>query len=165
MKPEDLYNFEAEIAYFYDVPNPQPVRTSYLCALKKLEEIGPHSDRDLLQRELMPHLEAAYQSVALQRQWSFDVRHAAALEFKLFLEDFDGTPLESAIEILAELYRHVFHSNSLNIFKAAMLRTFLYRYKAEIWKKEQTISQADQEFMKKIAQESKNLLKPEGLLI
>lgn len=91
----------------------------------------------------MPYLEKAYQLVALQRNWHFDTQLAAQIELKIILGNINGAPFEDIINHMVQLYALVFQSDFPQILKAAMLRTFLYQYKAEVLRKEKIISQKD----------------------
>lgn len=134
--------FEEKIAYFYAVPHPQSVKEAYLSALKAIEEQGSPS--------ALPYLEKAYQSIANQRQWIFDTRLAAEIELKIILGNRNGSSFEEIKDLMVQLYALVFQSDSPKIQNAAILRTFLYQYKAGM--------QPDRDLMLKIAKTSEDYL-------
>lgn len=154
---DKLEIFEAQIAYFFGVPDPQPVKEAYMNALNRIEAIGSHSS-DMLQKEVLPYLEKAYQSIAKQRNWCFDIHQAAQIELKIILGNLNSASFESITDLMVQLYTLVFRSNSPKILKAAMLRTFLYQYKIETVKREQKISQQDYDLMLKMAKTSEDFL-------
>ncbi|MBX9923648.1 MAG: hypothetical protein K2Y01_06020 [Rhabdochlamydiaceae bacterium] len=129
---EDGADFEAEIAYFFGVGNTISVIESYTNALKTLEELGADSSAELLEREIVPYLEEAYRSIAQQRGWGFDMHLAAQMELQIILGNANGSSFEVVKNLMVQLYALVFESDLPCIQKAAMLRTFLYQYKADL---------------------------------
>lgn len=141
VEEKSMEAFEKEIAYFYGVSNPKPAVEAYVEALKKLETIGSNNSIDLLEQEILPYLEDAYNYFAQQRNWNFDIPHAAQIELQIILGNANGSSFETIQDLMTQLYTVVFQSHSPNIRKAAMLRTFLYQYKVAVLKREQRISQ------------------------
>lgn len=156
MVPDE--NFEAEIAYFFGVSDKTPVVQAYISALKKIEELGFDGPLSLLEKEVVPYLEIAYKSIALQRGWDFDAHLAAKMELQIILGNERESPFENVKNLMIDLYSLVFQSDSISLYKAAMLRTFLYQYKANIQKQEMKIPLKDQRIMLEIAKESVDLL-------
>lgn len=154
---DNLEAFEAQIAYFFGVPDPQPVKEAYINALKQIEVIGSHST-DMLQKKVSPYLEEAYQSIAKQRNWSFDIHLAAQIELEIILGNINGASFEKISDLMVQLYTLVFQSDCPKILKAAWLRTFLYQYKTEIIEKEGQISQQDYNLMLNMAKTSEEFL-------
>lgn len=157
IEKDNLETFEAQIAYFFGVPDPQPVKEAYINALKQIESIESRST-DTLQKEVLPYLEKAYQSIAKQRNWCFDIHLAAQIELKIILGNLNGASFENITDLMVQLYTLVFQSNSPKILKAALLRTFLYQYKTEIIEREQQISQQDYKLMLNMAKTSEEFL-------
>lgn len=153
----NLEAFEKKIAYFFGVKNEQPVIEAYLNALQKLNNIGVGSV-ELLEHEMIPYLEKAYLSIAQQRNWEFDIHTAAKLEFQIILGNVNGSSFEDVQDLMMQLYTVVFRSDSPFIKKAAMLRTFLYQYKASLLENQQTLSELDQIIMFEMAQTSMEYL-------
>lgn len=149
--------FEKDIAYFFGVPNEQPVIEAYLNALQKLNLIGIDS-KDLLYQEMMPYLEQAYSSIAQQRKWDFNIHLAADLEFQIIMGNMSGSSFESVSDLMIQLYTVVFRSDSPLIPKAAWLRTFLYQYKASLLKNAPSLCHQDQTLLLQIAATSKSYL-------
>lgn len=156
-KKDNLDAFEAQIAYFFGVRDPQPVKEAYIDALKQIKVIGSHST-DMLQKEVLPNLEKAYQSIAKQRNWSFDIHLAAQIELEIILGNMNRASFEKISDLMVQLYTLVFKSDSPKILKAAWLRTFLYQYMAEIIEKEGQISQQDYNLMLNMAKTSEEFL-------
>lgn len=154
---DKLETFEAQIAYFFGVPDPQPVKEAYMNALNRIEAHGSHSS-DMLQKEVLLFLEKAYQSISKQRNWCFDIHQAAQIELKIIVGNINSASFESITDLMVQLYSLVFQSNSPKILKAAMLRTFLYQYKIETVKREQKIPQQDYDLMLKMAKTSEDFL-------
>lgn len=149
--------FEKKIAYFFGVDNEAPIIEAYMNALEKLKMMG--SDPiELLEKEMIPHLEKAYQSIKQQRNWSFDPYLAAKIEFQIILGNFTGSSFEVVQDLMIQLYSTIFQSNSHFIQKAAMLRTFLYQYKASLLKIKPRLIEEDQRVMLEIAKTSKEFL-------
>jgi hypothetical protein len=154
---DNLAVFEAQIAYFFGVRDPEPVKEAYMNALKQIEVLGSHST-DTLQKEVLPYLELAYQSIANQRNWDFDIQLAAQIELEIILGNINGASFEKISDLMVQLYTLVFQSNSPKILKAAWLRTFLYQYKAKIMEKEQQISHQDYVLLLNMAKTSEEFL-------
>lgn len=146
-------DFESLIAYFYGVKDEKLLVEPYLKALNKLEALDTN-DSEQLKREMLPYLEEAYRSIAQQRNWDFDIEAAAFLEFQIILGNADGTSFDIVEELMVQLYSTVFRSDSPLIKKAAMLRTFLYQYKA----KQNVLTQAEKKMLLEMAQISKECL-------
>ncbi|MBS0649250.1 MAG: hypothetical protein JSS10_08525 [Verrucomicrobia bacterium] len=149
--------FEKEIAYFFGVDHEGPVVKAYLKAIKKLEEIGPNGSKKRLHHEMMPYLENAYKEIAHQRNLNFDTTKAADIEFQIILGNALGSTFEIVQDLMIQLYTVIFQTHSPAIKKAAMLRTFLYQYKAEVMK-EGEIPLDDQELMIEVAKASEKYL-------
>lgn len=147
-----IMSFEKQIAYFFGVSQIEPVAQAYLQALKKLEEVGPNGSK-----ELLPYLEMAYKEIAHQRNLNFDTTKAADLELQIILGNALGASFETIQDLMIRLYTLVFHSHSPAIKKAAMLRTFLYQYKAEVMK-EGEIPSEDKKLMVDLAKASERYL-------
>lgn len=145
-------SFEKQIAYFFGVSHEEPVAKAYLQALKKLEEVGPNGSK-----ELLPYLERAYEEIARQKNLNFDTTKAADIELQIILGNALSASFETIQDLMIQLYTLVFDSHSPHIKKAAMLRTFLYQYKAEVMK-EGEIPLKDQELMLEIAKASERYL-------
>jgi hypothetical protein len=145
-------SFEKQIAYFFGVSQIEPVAQAYLQALKKLEEVGPNGSK-----ELLPYLEMAYEEIAHQKNLNFNTTKAADLELQIILGNALGSSFETIQDLMIQLYTLVFDSHSPHIKKAAMLRTFLYQYKAEVIK-EGEISPEDKKLMVDMAKASERYL-------
>lgn len=145
-------SFEKQIAYFFGVSHQEPVAKAYLQALKKLEEVGPNGSK-----ELLPYLETAYKEIAQQRNLNFDTTKAANIELQIILGNALGASFDTIQDLMIQLYTVVFQSHSPAIKKAAMLRTFLYQYKAEVIKAGE-IPLKDKELMIDIAKASERYL-------
>lgn len=153
---DEIKNFETKIAYFFGVSNEKPVIEAYLECLSKLT--GEAKSIELLEKEMLPYLENAYQSIKEQRNWDFDPHLAAKIEFQIILGNFKNMPLEVIQDLMIQLYQLVFQSNSPLIQKAARLRVFLYRYKAKVLEIEGKFAEEDLRLMLEIAQTSKDFL-------
>ncbi|MDP1835741.1 MAG: hypothetical protein Q8K75_07415 [Chlamydiales bacterium] len=153
----DTDTFEQELTYFFGVSDEEPVVRSYMAALQQIELIGLDSI-DLLEQKMLPHLEKAYQSVAEQRKWNFDIQVAAKIEFQIIVGNCKGSSFEGVCNLMIQLYNLVFQCNSPLIQKAAMLRTFLYQYKVHLLKDDSEFSQQDQRIMLELTQTSKKFL-------
>lgn len=158
VEDKSMEEFEKTIAYFFGTSQPEVIKEYYVKALKKLEEIGSDSPISLAEREVTPYLEEAYKEIARQRNWDFNPSQAAVLELKIMLCYVKGENFDTIINLMIELYAHVFQSDSNNIHKAAMIRTFLYQYKVDLLKKEQKISQEEMKMMISLARTSEQLL-------
>lgn len=80
------------------------------------------------------------------------------IEFQIILGNAKNLSFESALELMIELYKTVFQTDSPLIQKAARLRTFLYQYKASVLKISPELTTEDQIVMLEIARTSKELL-------
>jgi len=157
IEENDVEIFEKKIAYFFCVDNEEPVVEAYMSALQKLKIIERNSV-ELLEKEMIPYLEKAYQSIEQQRNWKFDTHEAAKIEFQIILGNLNGAPFEVIQDLMIQLYTIVFQSDSPLIQKAACLRTFLYQYKARLLMSEGKLSERDQRIMLEIAKTSKEFL-------
>lgn len=155
---DKMVQFEKEIAYFYGAKNPELIAKHYLKAIEKLEQIGIQVDNNLLEKSMLHHLKEAYQEVRNQTHLKFDIDKAAKYEFQLILAQTKEEPFEKIYHIMVNLYKEIFHSDKLDIHKGAMLRTFLYKYKLSLLKKNNTLSDSDQDLMLAIAKASKKAL-------
>lgn len=126
------HQFEKDIAYFYEAPQPDTIADHYLEALKQWEVLGMESSDHILESHMLPALTQAYAEVAKQTQREFDVERAARLELSLILSQARNDSFEHIYAIMLDLYQEVFRTNGFNIQKAAMLRTFLYQYKTTV---------------------------------
>ncbi len=143
--------FEAEIAYFYGVPDKKPLVEAYLAALEELRYLDGEDTKNALSL-----LEKAYQSVAQQRNWEFDTKKAAELELQIILGNMRNASFDTVMNLMKELYTTVFQSNTFLIEKAAMMRTFLYQYKALAFKT--TFCIQEEKFLLELAKISKEFL-------
>ncbi len=158
IEKKTMKEFEKEIAYFFGVSHPEPVIDAYIKALKKLEELGSHASFNLLEEEIVPYLEMAYQEISRQRGWNFNSHQAAKIELQIILGNSHQASFETVQNLMTNLYTLVFQSDSPLIRKAAMLRTFLYQYKVDILKRERDISKEDQALMIGLAKTSESYL-------
>jgi len=153
-----MEDFERKIAYYFGTENPEPIIASYVNALKRLEAIGSRSSMQILEKELIPYLEEAYKEISEQRTWDFDVPQAAKLELQIILGNANGLNFETIQDLMSRLYALVFQSSSPNVRKAAMLRTFLYRYKVDVLKRERYLSETEMNLLISLSETSKELL-------
>jgi hypothetical protein len=155
MPSNELQDFEARIAYFYGVNDAQPVILAYLNALEQLSEAD---SKAAIEQNMMPYLIDAYRSISSQNRWDFDILAAAQAEFQVIWANRVGASFEQVQGLMEKLYAVVFQSNSPLIVKAAMLRTFLYKYKADVIKNNGTLSEEDQSLLLDLAEASGNYL-------
>lgn len=153
-----MKDFERKIAYFFGVSNPEPIANAYTQALEKLEGMGTSTPTQLLEEKILPHLERAYKEIELQRGWNFDTFKAAKLELKIILGHVQGLSFEEIKNLMCELYTHVFQSQSPDIHKAAMLRTFLYQYKIALINLKETLSEEEMATLISLSNTSTELL-------
>ena len=153
-----MLEFEKEIAYFFGVQETQLVAQHYIQAVQLYEKLCTKCTDQEIQQQLLPHLIGAYTEIAKQLKRQFDIEKAANLEFDLFMVFNRCTSFEASCEILVNIYQTVFHTISPQIYKAAMLRTFLYQYKNEVFKQTGHLSDADREIMLSLAEASKSEL-------
>lgn len=146
--------FEKELAFYYDVEDPEPLRSNYIAAIRLLEQYG--IDYPELKTYMIIHLEFAYLSLANQRGWDFDVKKAAALEYDIIIGSTLGLDIS---EKQIELYQMIYHSNDFAIEKAVMLRSFIYHYKVKVLQEERTLSQEEMELLLNLARLSENYLR------
>lgn len=142
--------FEEELAYFFGVADSQPVKEMYLSALEKLS-LG--NNNSISKQEALEFLQKAYQSVADQNEWNFDISKAAELELQIILGHQKGIAVQDIEQLMRQLYTVVFQMDSPQIVKAAKLRTFLYQYKLT-----QELSPEDKTLLLEISNHSKFLL-------
>lgn len=155
---EQILNLEAELAYCYGIANPSLAAEPYMKAIQILEQSKKPLNRTLLQKEMLPLLEQAYTEIRKQRAFSCDVKKAALYEFDLILAQAERASFESICNIMVKLYNEVFQTHSPAIEKAAMLRTFLYKYKIQLLSYSNKLSLSDIELLKTIAKASEKEL-------
>lgn len=154
----EMQQFEKDITYFYNAPNPDNISKHYLEALKQLESIGVDAGNQELEVKMLPHLENAYSEILRQTQLEFNAKNAARLELDLILSQAERRPFEYIYQSMVKLYQEVFGSNNINIHKAAMLRTFLYQYKISLLQNEVSLTVNDKMVMQSIAKASEHEL-------
>lgn len=147
----DLLEFEKEIAYFYGAPNPDAIAEQYIKAIVELEQGG-------LESAIIPHLKAAYEEVKNQTGFRFEVGLAAQHECRLIRAQARQASFEEIYQIMKDLYGEVFQTTSVEIDKAAYLRTFLYIYKIRLLNMSGGLTSEDKELLLKIDGLSKKLL-------
>lgn len=157
IEKNEMEIFEKKIAYFFSVDNEAPVIEAYMNALEKLKMIESNPI-EFIEKEMIPHLEKAYQSIKQQRNWNFEPHIAAKIEFQIILGNINGSTFEAVQDLMIQLYSTIFQSDSHFIQKAATLRTFLYQYKASLLKIKPSLTEEDQRVMLEIAKTSKEFL-------
>ena len=158
IEAEDMEQFERSIAYFFGAKNIGPIADAYVGALQVLEELRVNASQQERTEKMLPFLEKAYQEIKSQTSLEFDIRQAAVLELELILAQSEQSDFERINQIMVDLYELIFRSKSFDIRKAAMLRTFLYKYKICIIKAERNILESDKKVMVTLAEASKELL-------
>lgn len=153
---ENIKSFEEEIAYFFGVNDEQPIIEAYMEALQRLHELQSFST-SVLREAILPYLKQAYQLISTQKGWEFDISLAAEIELQIIIGHRDCASFEFIQNLMIQLYNLVFQSDSILIKKSAMLRTFLYQYKADALKTG-GVSVQDRMIMLEIAKTSKELL-------
>ena len=68
-------------------------------ALEKLKMVESDSV-DLLEKEMIPYLEKAYQSIKQQRNWNFDPYLAAKIEFQIIFGNLNGSSFEVVQDLM-----------------------------------------------------------------
>lgn len=150
---ESTLKLEEDIAYFYGAHNPKLVADHYINALLLIDKTRvPLSDEDKSRARM--HLEAAYAEVQTQTCLQFDVLKAASLEFDLMLVNIENAPFEVEYQLLLNIYRVVFHTRTHEIERAALLRTFLYRYKNHLLSTGETLHKDDIALLRVMARRS-----------
>lgn len=155
---KDMMQFEKDIAYFYDASDPEKIANHYLEALKQLEILGTNVSDEVLESKMLPALVQAYAEVAKQTHLEFDTTEAAKLELSLILSQAKKAPFDKIQNIMQNLYKEIFKSDLYSIQKAAMLRTFLYRYKISVMQNENTFTENDKKLMLLLAKMSEEEL-------
>lgn len=148
-----LQNLERDLAYLYDVENPDAVLIHYMKALSEFE-----LNQDNKKNRVIEHLIAAYSSVKKQNNWNFDVSLASEYEYSLILAQAEKQSTSQITSIMEKLYHTVFCSNCISIKVTAQLRTFLYQYKIQCLSTYKKIPIPDVQVLKLIDQRSKQLL-------
>lgn len=154
---EKMIQFEKEIAYFYGAKNPEIIAQYYIEAIKRLEKLGIQTKEATIKNEMLDLLTKAYEEVQIQTLRKFDPKKAAEHEFQLILAQAKGETFETIYKIMCNLYTEVFATHPEAIQKAAMLRTFLYKYKISL-QKNNTLSLEDQNLLRAMAKESDQIL-------
>lgn len=131
----EMLQFEKDIAYFFGVKDQELVAKHYVRAVELYELLKAELSEQKMQEQLLPHFILAYQEVAKQTGRDFDIKKAAHLEWELAMVFDRGLSFEASCQILVEIYQTVYQESSPQIDKAAMIRTFLYQYKNDIFKK------------------------------
>lgn len=149
-----LQTLERDLAYLYDVENPDAVLIHYM---KALTEFEINQDENKKNR-VVEHLIEAYSSVKKQNNWSFDILLASEYEYSLILAQAEKQSTSQIASIMEKLYQTVFSSNCISIKVIAQLRTFLYQYKIQCLLTYQKIPIPDIKIMKLLDQRSKQLL-------
>lgn len=155
---KEMMDFEKDIAYFYGAKDPEKVSSLYIKAIQALEELGLKSKEETLQAAMLGPLNQAYAEVKHQTNLTFNPTKAAVFEFQLILAQAQTKPFEDIYSIMMNLYHEVFSSEDPAIHKAAMLRTFLYKYKISLLKQNNGLSDSDKLIIQAIAEESVNAL-------
>lgn len=138
---------EEDLAYFYGARKRDLIAKHYVEALKWLES------GNVLEVEMLGHLRNAYKEVQNQTDLIFDLDRAAKYEYLLILAQSKQDSFEVIYGIMVDLYSEVFGLNksSPSISKAAMMRTFLYKYKTNVLRAEGVLNDADVSLMLALA--------------
>jgi hypothetical protein len=155
LSSEMLY-LEKNIAYFFGVENPDKVSCHYIKAVQEIERLGKNESRDILYMHLISHLRLAYQEVSEQKQLRFNIDKAAELEFELFMGGLRNSTFEKDFQILVKIYETVFQTSSNRMLKAAMLRSFLFKYKIAVFDETQKLTPSDQDILLELAKASED---------
>jgi len=148
---EKILILEKDIAYFFGVGQPEFVARHYIEAIKLLEKRNEMNAQELKKR-IVPHLEAAYAEVKEQTCFNFDVLKAASLEFDLLIANIEHESFEKEYALLLSIYNEVFGTITQKIQSAALLRTFLYKYKNHLMSSAELLSDDDIVFLRLIAE-------------
>lgn len=154
----EMSELERELVYLYGATNPEEVAPLYVNSLKELEALGISASQDKLKAAMVPHLQKAYEVVRNQTGLEFDTLKAAEIECSLILAQTNQESFEKIRDIMISLYETVFRSQSEDIVKAAMLRTFLYQYKVKLVNSNVPLTQRDRKVLISMARESEELL-------
>jgi len=154
----EMLQFEKKIAYFFGASDPERIASHYLEALKQLEILGMNASDEELKKNMLPALVQAYHEISKQTHLEFDLNEAAKLELSLILSQARKAPFEKIKIIMQDLYKGIFKSDSFNIHKASMLRTFLYQYKISILQNENHLTENDKKLMLLLAKMSEEEL-------
>ncbi len=147
----EMLEFEKEMAYFYGAQNPKAIEEQYIKAIVELEQRGSDA-------AMIPHLKAAYEEVKKQTTLRFDAGVAAHHECKLIMAQSRQAPFEEIYQIMKDLYGEVFQLTSVEIDKAAYLRTFLYIYKIRLLNMSGGLTEDDKELLLRMARSSEKML-------
>ena len=150
---EKVLRLEKEIAYFFAVKQPELVARHYIEAIKFLEKRHEMTEKEL-KIGMLAHLLAAYAEVKKQGNFNFDIEKAAALELDLFMGNIEHASFEKEYALLLSIYKEVFGTMTHEIRSAALLRTFLYKFKNHLMSSGNILSDDDVAFLKIIAQQS-----------
>jgi len=153
----EVQNFETEIAYFFGAKQPQKIAQHYLKALEELEK-APDKDKKKQKEMMHPYLVKAYKEVAYQTGLVFNAKKAARYEAKLILAQAAQDSTENIIEIMTDIYRVVFNTTNYRVRKAAMIRTYLYKYKIDVMRSGHTLSKEDKMMLIALSRESESIL-------
>lgn len=156
LNSQKILKLEEDLAYFYGAKETGLIAKHYIEALKQLE-IG--SD-DALEAKVLGHLKKAYAEVQNQTDLVFDLDKAAKYEYLLIRAQSKQDSFEVIYGIMVDLYGEVFglDKNSSSISKAAMMRTFLYKYKTKILKTVGVLTDGDISLMLMLARASEHEL-------
>ncbi len=158
LNSQKILQLEVDLAYFFGAKNPDPIARHYMQAIKQLEYIGLQGGRDKLHTAMVKPLRSAYQEIQNQTKLEFNVNKVCEYEFELILAQSQKAPFEEIYRIMTHLYGEVFNSSRPNISEAALLRTFLYKYKISILNAPGPLSEADIKLMIDIAKLSEKKL-------
>jgi hypothetical protein len=161
LSTEKLVQFEKDLAYDFGVPFPQPILKAYGEALAFLEL---SHGRTALENGMFSHLTLAYQEIADQNGWTFDVEFAAESEMALILAQARKHSQHKIESIMTILYQTVFEKASSykkfdeTIKEAAQLRTKLYQEKVMAVQAGQLTLEKQKELLA-ISDQSKEILR------
>lgn len=158
LNPGKILDLEKEIAYFYGAQNPERIVYFYISAINEFEKLGVKADEKALKKVMIEPLKQAYMEVQSQTSLNFNPEKAAQYEFKLILAQAKEETFEAINKIIFNLYNEIFQSNSIAVRKAAMLRTFLCKYKMALLKSGSVWTEGDKTIMRAIAKESEKEL-------
>ncbi len=107
---------------------------------------------------MLEPLKEAYKEIQAQTQLRFDIEKEVLYELQLILAQAKQAPFETINQLMVDLYREVFNSDEVGIYKGAMLRTFLYKYKLSLMKNGNAFSDEDMVLLLSIAKASEKEL-------
>lgn len=125
-KNMSIQEFEKELAYTFGIVDNQEILNQYMQASLAMQNAPPNTSKEQLKELMIPHFEQCYTIIQTCLQLPFEPTQAAIHEFDLFMA-MQSEAHERCVEVQAQLYAYVFHTDESDFKAVSSMRVNLYK--------------------------------------